>query len=78
MGTNEGQKSCLSSAFPSDRGNISPSPLCLFHSRRRHSHFHSLSQLKGRFAYFPLSVPRRKAELPEAFAVFPRQTERPM
>lgn len=46
--------------------------------RRRHSHFHSLSQLKGRFACFPLSIPRRNAALPQAFAVFPPQTERPM
>lgn len=75
---NEGQKSWLSSAFPPDRGSVSSSPLCLFHFRGRHSHFHSLSQLKGRFAYFPLSIPRRNAALPRAFAVFPQQTERPM
>lgn len=65
-----GTKIIFSSTFLSHKGSISPSPLCLFHFRLRHSHFHSLSQLKGRFAYFPLSVPRRNAALPQAFAVF--------
>lgn len=65
-----GTKIIFSSTFLSHKGSISPSPLCLFHFRLRHSHFHSLSQLKGRFAYFPLSIPRRNAALPQAFAVF--------
>lgn len=64
------QLSLLFTPGDSDRGIISMRHLCLLDSRHRHSHFHSLSQIKGHSAFFPLSILRRNIALPLLFAVF--------